>query len=233
MMDEAQAKIVVDKTIGQVFGFQNPLSMEEVLQKFAFDVSLPQQVVDSLTGDPTWAQSTNPTKFISFKNIIEQPEGTWDRPKKPLNSIEDILTAWNDINEMATERHLDSINIGQSDNIYGSENIYRSQDIHNSKNIVFCDSIMVQSEYMLACQRSNSSTFCIRIEDSSKCSNSFNVQWCSNIVNSFFISDASDLQDCMFCSHIKSRRFMIANMQFEEAEYRKIKDMVVRWILTN
>lgn len=38
--------------------------------------------------------------------------------------------------------------------------------------------------------------------------------------------------ECMFCSHITNKKFCIANMQFEEAEYRKIKDMVVRWMLT-
>lgn len=233
-MDEAQAKAIVDKTIGQVFGFQNPLTLDQVLQKFAFDVRLPQQVVDSSTGQPTWAQSTNPTKFISFENSMAKEPDFFERPAKKLNSIQEILGAWSEINEMTTERYLDSINVAQSDNIYSSENVFRSQDIHRSKNVVFCDSMVTgDCDHVVACQRSGGLTFCIRVEDSGECSNSFNIQWCKNIVNSMFISDASNVQDSLFCSHLSNKQFMVANMQYDEAEYRRIKDMVVRWILTN
>lgn len=41
------------------------------------------------------------------------------------------------------------------------------------------------------------------------------------------------MQDSMFCSHMNSKRFCIANMQFEEAEYKQIRDMVVRWVLAS
>ena len=232
-MDEAAAKVIVDKIIGQVFGFQNPLTMDQVLQKFAFDVRLPQQVTDAETGEPTWAQSTNPTSFVKFENQLKKEQNAWDRPARRLNTIEDILGAWNEINPMTTERQLDSVNIGQSDNIYGSENVWRSQDIHNSKNVVFCDRMtMGSSEFVLACQRSGALSYCIRVEDSGECSNSFNVQWCKFVVNSMFISDGTQIQDSLFCSHVSNKRFMVANMQFDEAEYKRLRDIVARWILT-
>lgn len=231
-MDEVAAKEIVDKIIGQVFGFQNPLTLEQVFQKFAFDVRLPQQVTDSMTGEATWAQSANPTKFISFENQFKKED--WERPAKKLNSIEEILKSWNEINEMTTERYLDSINVGQSDNIYNSENVFRSQDIHNSKNVVYCDSMAAgSSEYVLACQRSGGLSFCIRVEDSGETSNSFNIQWCKYVVNSMFISDATKMQDCMFTSHMNNKRFMVANMQYDEAEYKRLRDIVARWILTS
>lgn len=232
-MDETAAKAVIDKIIGQVFGFQNPLTLDQALQKFAFDVRLPQQVTDSETGQPTWAQSTNPTKFTSFENIMKKEQDAYSRPARQLNGIEDILSAWNEINEMTTERYLDSVNVGQSDNIYSSENIFRSQDIHNCKNVVFCDSLVAGGcEFVLACQRSGGLTYCIRVEDSGECSNSFNVQWCKNVVNSMFISDGTGLQDCLFTSHVSNKRFMVANMQFDETEYKRLRDVVARWILT-
>ena len=231
-MDDKQAKALVDKIIGQVFGFQNPLTLDEVLQKFAFDIKLPQQVFDSTTNQPTWAQSTNPSKFITFENALHMPDGHYQRPARKLNSIEDILSAWAEINEMATERNIDSINVGESDCVYNSENVFRSQTINRAKNVVFSDTIS-DAEFILASQRSEASTFCIRLEDSAKCANSFNVQWCNNIVNSFFISDANTMQDCMFCSHMNNKRFCVANMQFDEQEYYRIREMVVRWILTN
>lgn len=232
-MDATIAKQILDKVIGQVFGFQNPLTLEQTMQKFAFDIRLPQQVYDSTTNQPTWAQSVNPTKFITMDNANSRSTvDDWLVPKRALNSLEDVLAAWGETNFMATERQLESANVSESDNIYNSENVYRSLDVHFSKNVLFCDSTR-QSEYLVACQRSNTLSFCIRTEDSKACSNSFNVIWSNKVANSFFIQDCFDLIDCMFCSHIASKQFCIANMQYEEAEYRKIKDLVVRWILSS
>jgi len=229
-MTEQQAKAALDKIIGQIFGYQNPMSLEQFMQKYAFDVRLPQQVTDSTTGEPTWTQSVNPTKFIAVKNAWARQD--WENmPKRPINGIEDILAAWNEINYTATDRHLDSVNVAQSDGIYAAENVFRSTDCGRSKNILFSDGVF-DSEFVAAGQRSQTSSFCARIEDSKESSNSFSVVWSQKIVNSFFIQDCGDMYECMFCSHITSKKFCIANMQFEESEYRKIKDMVVRWVLT-
>ena len=42
-----------------------------------------------------------------------------------------------------------------------------------------------------------------------------------------------DISDCMFCSHISGKRFCIANMQFSEEEYKRLKELVIRWVLTS
>jgi hypothetical protein len=229
-MTPAAAQAILDKIIGQIFGYKNPLTLEQFRQKYAFDVRLPQMVSDSTTGEPTWTQSVNPTKFIAVKNAWALQD--WENmPKKPINSIEDILAAWNEVNYTATDRHLDSTNVSESDGIYGADGIYHSTDCGRSKNILFSDGVF-DSEFIVAGQRSQNNQFCARIEDSKESSNSFSVVWSHKIVNSFFIEDCGDLFECMFCSHITNKKFCIANMQFEEAEYRKIKDMVVRWILT-
>jgi hypothetical protein len=230
-MNPAVAQEILDKIIGQVFGYKNPLSLEQFVAKFAFDVKLPQQVFDTTTNEPTWASSVNPTKFITFKNTLNAPESFWEKPKRPINSIQDVLAYWNETNHMATERVLDSINVTESDNVRSSENIYRAQDIGSSKNILFSETIS-DCEFIASSQRSVGSTFCVRLEDSKECTNSFNVSWSGRVSNSFFIQDCSNIQDCMFCSHMTSKQYYIANMPFEKEEYFKIKDMVVRWILT-
>lgn len=236
-MTDQQAKDILDKVIGQVLGYKNPLTLEQFMQKFAFDVRLPQQVTDSFDGSLTWAQSTNPAKFVKLENArgLEigeaSPETDFLRPKRPINGMEDILKAWNEINFTTTERYKDSLNVSQSDNIYYSENVYRSQDIRKSKNILFSDGIG-NSEFIVAGQRSGDSTFCIRIEDSGDCTNCFSVSWSGKLTNCFFMHDTGDMQDSMFCTNIKGKRFCIANMQYEEEEYKKIKDIVARWILT-
>lgn len=231
-MDATQAKAILDKIVGQVFGYQNPFSLEQFMQKYAFDVRLPQQVYDATNNQPTWAQSTNPTKFTTLKNAWDRANtGGWEMPKRPLNSLQDILAAWNDVNYTATEREMDSSNVAESDNTYFSENVYRSLDVHKSKNVLFSDAA-IECEYVAATQRSQTSTFCIRLEDSQRCANSFEVSWSDSVTNSFFIHDCKNVSDSMFCSHIGEKRFCIANMQFEEAEYRRLRDLVIRWILT-
>jgi hypothetical protein len=231
-MTEAEVKDVLDKIIGQIFGYKNPYSSEQFMKEYAFDVRLPVQVNDSTTGEVTWSQSINPVKFITMENGRNRATlDDWKLPKREISSMEDILQAWNDINYTTTERQIDSINVSESDNVYGSENVYRSQDIEQSKNILFCDGSR-SSEFIASSQRSNSSFFCARLEDSKECSNSFSVSWSAKIVNSFFIHDCFDMYECMFCSHMSSKKFCIGNMQFEEAEYKKLKDLVIRWILS-
>jgi hypothetical protein len=231
-MNATQAKEILDKIVGQVFGFQNPLSLEQAMEKFAFDIRLPQQVYDATTNQPTWAYSTHPTKFITMENARKRAEvDDWLVPKKPLNNLQDILSAWNDVNFTATERSIESSDMQQYDMVYFSQQVYNSQDVSSSRAVLFSDSVQ-SCEFVVAAQRSQTSNFCIRLEDSKEVSNSFGVSWSGSVSNSFFLHDCKDVHDSMFCSHISGRRFCIANMQFEEEEYEKIKEIVVRWILT-
>lgn len=226
------AQEILDKIVGQVFGYKNPFTLEQFMQKYAFDVRLPMQVNDSTTGEITWASSTNPTKFMTMANARKRSEQQDLLPTRPLPDIQSILTAWNETNYMSTERQIESINVAESDDVTSSENIFRSQSIRNSKNILFSDG-MFDNQFMAASQRCNNSTFSIKVDDSRNISNSFFVIWCNKVTNSFFVNDCFDMTDCMFCTNMAGKQFCVANMQYEEAEYRRIKDMVVRWILTS
>ncbi|MCA9345996.1 hypothetical protein KC960_00720 [Candidatus Saccharibacteria bacterium] len=224
---------ILDKICANVFGYRNPFTPEQFLQKFGFDIRLPKPINDSTDGSQTWAQSTNPTKFITFKNAQKRAEiDDFMIPKRPINSVEDILAAWQETNYMATERQLESIDIFESDNIYNSQNVYRSMDVHFSKNVFACDGCH-KFEYVACSQRSNSSTYCLRIEDSKECSNSFNIIWSGKITNCLFINDCYDMYKCMFCSHMAGKKFCIANMQFTEEEYNHWEKIIKQWILSN
>jgi hypothetical protein len=224
---------ILDKICANVFGYKNPFTPDQFLQKFGFDLKLPKEVIDSTDGTKTWAQSVNPTKYITLKNAFKRSDiDDWLIPKRPINSMEDILAAWNETNYAATERQLESMDVYESDNVYNSQFVYRSTDVHFSKNIFACTDSR-KLEFVACSQRSNSSVYSVRVEDSTECSNSFNIIWSGKIANSLFINDSYDMFECMFCSHMRGKRFCIANMQFEEEEYRKIKKMVVEWILTS
>lgn len=231
---------MLDKIVGQVFGYQNPLSLEQFSKKFTFDIRLPQQVIDDSDGSITWSQTVNPTRFIKQQNAhtIEntakagQPAPiTMFRPARPLSGIQDVLAAWGEINLTTAEKMINSINVSESDNIDGCENVFHSQDIRDSKNILLSDGIG-NSEFMAACQRSRNSSFCIRLDDCGECTNCFNVSWAGKLTNCLFMHDCGDMQDSMFCTNVSGGRFCIANMEYPEAEYRRLRDEVVRWILS-
>lgn len=227
------AQQMLDKIIGQVFGYQNPLSLEQFMLKYAFDVRLPIQVADSTTGELTWASSSNPTKFITMANSRKRNVETENmQQSRPLPDIQSILTAWSETNFMSTERQIDAINVAESDNIVQSENVYRSLDIYQSKNVLVSDGAY-NCEFVAATQRSRDSSFSIKVDDSKNVANSFFVTWSNKVTNSFFISDCFDITDCMFCTNMAGKQYCIANMQYTEEEYKRIKDMVVRWILTS
>jgi hypothetical protein len=237
-MTHAEAQKILDKIVGQVFGYQNPLSLEQFQQKFTFDIKLPQPVIDSTDGSTTWAQSVNPTKFIKMENArtkdLQAKPGekiSFLRPSRPLGGIQDVMAAWNEINITTAERWVDSVNVTESDNIDSCENVFRSQDIRRSRNVLFSDG-STECEFIAANQRSRNSTFCIRLDDSGECTNCFNVSWSGNLTNCLFMHDCGDMQDSMFCTNVSGERFCIANMQYPEAEYRRLRDEVVRWILS-
>lgn len=231
-MNDKQCKTVIDGIFMELFNQKCPINLEEILSEFAFDIRLPNKVIDGVTGEETWASSINSNKYITQTNMekYDTYKG-WMRPKKEVSSLDEILKLWNKINYTTTERNYDSINVSKSDTIYSCENVYRSQDCRECKNTIFSDSCG-NSEYILACQRSSNCSYCIRVDDSNNCSNSYNVICSAKISNSFFIQDANSLHECMFCSHIENRRYCIANMQFSREEYFEIKEGVIKWIVS-
>ena len=232
-MNDSKALEIVDKIFKGIFDTNNNSSLETILEKFAFDVKLPKQVNDSTTNEITWADSISSGRFITNENM-EKRDSTigWMIPKRKINNLQELIDIWNTINLTTTERVYDSINVIKSDTIYRCENVYRCTDCNDSKNIIYCDSC-INSEFLLASQRSSTCNFCIRCDDSKNCSNSYNVVCSNKANNSLFIQDCYDVYECMFCSHIASKKYCIANMQFEKEEYYEIKKLIIEWILNS
>ncbi len=230
-MSDKEALEKIDKIFLNIFEEKNLSSLDQILDKYAFDIKLPKQVHDSITNEITWADSINNGRFITLENMKKKDivDG-WMLPKREINNLQDLINIWNSINLITTERIYDSINVSKSDTIYGCENVYRSSDCNGCKSVIYCDSCS-QCEFVLASQRSSTCNFCIRTDDSKNCSNSYNVICSNKISNSFFIQDCFNLHECMFCSHIENKRFCIANMQFEKEEYYEIKKAIIQWIL--
>lgn len=230
-MNEQQAKQILDKIIAEIFGVENPMSLHDFQQKYAFDINLPKETNSSVSGQQTWAGSINPARFITQDEMRDKTkEHDWMFDKKNLGGVGDILEAWNEVNLTLTEKQNDSINIARSDAVISSQNVWWSQSVIKSKNILLSDDV-INCEYVAAGHKSNNSTYSARLEDSQQVTASFNITWSGKIAKSLFLHDCYDCFECMFSSHIAGKRYVIANMQFEEEEYFKLKEQVIQWIL--
>ena len=227
-MKEEKLKEIANKIFNNIFECDNPYNNQELLEKFAFDLNLPQEVRNQ-AGNPSWTSSNNAGKYISLEEVEKVED--WMQEKPENINLEGVIAAWQKINYITTDRNYNSVNIFECDPTEESENIIKSKGVLKSKNIIFCDEVS-NSEYMLASQRSANSSYCIRVDDSANCSNSYNVVCSSKISNSLFIQDCNNLHECMFCAHISNKKFCIANMQFEEEEYYEIKKEIIKWIMS-
>lgn len=230
-MDEVQAEKIIDYVFKEVFGVDNPLIIEQAKEKFAYDIPLPQKVKCSLTGVDTWISFYKGEKIATIDAIAEQfNKNEWMREKRTVNSIEDTLSYWQEINYITAQKNINCKNVAQSDIIFGSSFVYRSNSVLDSKNIIFCYKVD-DCNYMVASRDASSCTLGIRTKESIFCSSSFEVSWSSKVSKSMFIHDCYDLYECLFCSHLRSKRYCIANMQFGKEEYLKIKKTIIGWIL--
>lgn len=220
-----------NKIFQAVFGRDNPYDLAELERKFAFDIQLPTKVCDTTTGAETYTALPNAQSFIMDANVSKRNTETgWLLPKRTPRDLAELIEIWQSVNLTTTERVYDSMNVVQSDPIYNSTNVYKSTNCGNCKDIYFCDGTY-DSNFSLACQRSTGLNFCIRVDDSNACTNSYSVICSGKVSNSLFIQDASELHECLFCSHLSNRSFCVANMQFTEAEYFALRTQIIKWLL--
>ena len=122
MLEDAQ--YILDKVIGQITGYENQMTVEEFQTKYAFDIKLPSLVKDTTTGEDAWAQSTNPTQFITHENALKRAAiDDYMLPKIPLANVNEVLSAWQKINYAGASRHVESEHIFESDNVNTDESL--------------------------------------------------------------------------------------------------------------
>lgn len=230
-MDTNTAQQIVDYMVKDVFGVDHPFFLEQIIQRFAMDIPPVQKVRCALSGEETWTFFSTGEKIASQKAIADRfKKDEWMKEKKPLTSIKDILRSWNEINYLTGEKYIHTKDVLESDGIYNSSAVYRSVSIFDSKNIIASYKLF-DSQYMLASRDCSSCTLGIRMKESIFCSSGFEISWSHKVANSMYIHDGFDLYECLFCSHLRSKRYCIANMQFQKEEYVKVKKLIIDWIL--
>ena len=230
-MNNQKAKEISDYIFQDVFNRENAYSLIELKKKFAFDIPMANKVKCALSGENTWSFSAESEIVASQKAVADRfKKDEWIRKRQPLNSIADVLKSWREINYITGEKYISSKEVAESDGVYNSIAVYGSVSIFDSKNIIFSYKIF-DSNYLLASRDDSSCTLGLRVKESIYCSSCFEVSWSNKVSKSMFIHDSFDLYECLFCSHLRSKKYCIANMQFEKDEYFRIKKMVIDWIL--
>ena len=84
-MNDKQLITVLNEIFIGIFNNKCFLNIDDILNEFAFDIRLPNKVIDAVDGKDTWASSINSNKFISQINMekYENYKG-WIKPKKDI-----------------------------------------------------------------------------------------------------------------------------------------------------
>jgi hypothetical protein len=230
-MNQQKTQEIADYIFKDIFGRDNPYSLSQLQKKFAFDIPSATKTTCVFSGKDTWSFSAESKLIASQKAITERfKKDEWVRKKEPVNSMEELQRYWQEINYITGEKCINSKETSESDGIYSSAFVYKGVSIFDSKNIIFSYKLF-DCNYILASRDSSSCTLGIRIKESIYCSSCFELSWSNKVSRSMFIHDCFDLYECLFCSHLRSKKYCVANMQFEKEEYFKIKEMVIGWIL--
>lgn len=230
-MTDQEILATANQIFQAIFQHDNPFELATLEQKFAFDIKLPTAVKDSITGETTFSAIPGAKKFITAEQVeVWDRDKGWLQPRRKINKLSEILDLWQEINYITSGRVYDSEYVSCSDPIYGSQYVHKSTNCGSSNHLIFCDGIF-DSNFAMASQRSTGINYCLRVDDSNTCSNSYGVICSSKISNSLFIQDASDLHECMFCSHLSNQEYCIANIQFEKAEYMSLKQQIIQRML--
>lgn len=212
----------------QVFPEITVMDPEKFKDQFTRDILLPKEFKCELSGVPVWSSPEyGYRRFISQEERLKRNEkDNFMEVKEPIGSLNEAIEKVKGVALFRGNWDLNSNIVEESDDIYSSNLIYNSTHLYNCQKTLWSHNV-VQSEYVAACKGSKNTTFSIRAIDSGNVANSFDVSFCSNTSNSYFCHDCFDIRDCMFCFHIASKRFCIANRQYEEVEYNEMKKKIL------
>lgn len=231
-MDEQQAQRIAQGIIKDVFGRETNFSIPQLQEALGRGILLPEMIPCAHTGEPLYVYDPQPEHRMISETAFKKQNAIddWAKPYRPMRSMDDVLSAWQEVNYMSGNKVVQSQNVEKSDCIITSSDVYFSTLINSCKNVVLSQGNSF-SNYILACRDNVSCNFGIRVFNSIYCGSSYEVRWSNKVSRSMFIVDSIDLFECMFCYCIRSKKYCIANIQYEKEEYLNIKAIVIDWIL--
>lgn len=218
------------KTWHQVFGVESLILIDDFERRLARNLKLPGRASCDVTG--VQVSTTRPFRRLISEDARRRRamNDGFMQEQQQIDSFDDIQRNIKAINLFAGEQVIQSELIYESSHIYSSDRIYKCSNVQSSRNSalsVYCS----QVEHAFGCENLVSSKQVLCGYDSRGLNKCFQCFDCVDCSDSLFISDCSNLKDCLFCYHIDGKQFCVANMQYSENEYLRIKDLVIDHIL--
>lgn len=208
----------------EVFPNIEPLPIDKFKDLFTFDIDLPKKHLCKKTNKEVYISDRYNYHQLAHEDFLNEGQ----TPEiKEINSLNELLKEIKPILLFRGNKMMNSEVVEESDHIYSSNYILNSQHIYQGQKIIYSENCS-QSEYLLSSRGGSDCSFGIRFFDSSKTSNSFDIDWSGNITNSYFLHDCFDLRDCMFCFHTRSKQYCIGNKQYTKEEYFELKDLILK-----
>lgn len=209
-------------------GFEQ-IEIEKFRKIFTSDFILPQKYQCAFSGEDVYCTSDYGYKrFVGDKERAKRMDlDNHMEPKSNVNSLAEALGKVSKIAYFRGSKIVNSDVVEASDNIYSSSYIYNSSSIHGAQKIMFSYD-MAPCEYMIASRNCKDCSFGIRVMDSSEIYSSFDISFSGKCSHCYFCHNCYDLKDCMFCFHIESKQYCIANMQFTEEEYNRLRPIILK-----
>lgn len=229
MTDVDDQNKLAAKIIDHVFGGIVKTDPESFVKAYLQDVHTPVEV-PSVLGGTTWTSVSGLDSYASEDQVISaSKDHDWLYPKESIDSLEQLNSLIQRSDFMQGSRSFDAKDVYRSDDVARSFSVFHSRNIIDSNNITDCNWIW-NSEFLLGCTRSGESTFSIGLTEGVQCSGSYRVYGSRAITNSFFIKNCYDLQNSIFCSHLKNKQYCVANMQYTKEEYEVLKKKIFEWL---
>jgi hypothetical protein len=224
---EAIAQKIMQRVLGSDLGRTPSAFFEE----FMSDIPLVSSVESTLSGQTLYTSMPGYGHYVGQQEVTnESAKHDWLWPKEDITSLEQLQELVKRSDFMAANRMFDdSTDVYRSDDVGKSSHVYDSMNIVTSNHIVKCSWIW-DAEYLFGCQRSGASTFCMGLVEAQFCTDSYRVFSSHKVTRSMFIKSSYDLMDCLWCAHLRGKRYCIGNMQYSKEEYELLKARILQWL---
>ncbi len=181
---------------------------------------------------PSYSYYTEPGKrAITLEESVEEGKkmlGEADLSHLSLSSASSILSP---IKLYSPEVKFGTLSFIEECGVYfWSTHCYRGTWIGHAKYCAYC-MWPRNSEYCFGCDFAFSCKSCLKCYHSVELSRCFEVSHSNSCSDCLFCHNCENLTDCMFCFNAKGLRYAIGNVVVGEAEYRRIKKMVLDDVL--
>ena len=214
----------------QLFGEGVFLSLEEGAKLFSHGIEIPERR-KTIEGGSTHTNYGG-GKYVNQKEVEKLTEEGHMFPEEKIESMEEMGRLYSGLRSFLGDKSIDAQNMEKSDNVLASSEVYMSTNIVECKNVGFSYSLF-RCEYVYGSKNSDSCSFSVRCQDSRLLNNCFEVSWSAKCTDSMFCHDSFDLRDCIFCFHLASKQYCIANRQYSREEYFRIKGMLLEHLKKN